>query len=149
MDIIEGDPFLFNVMARDAFLPLPTPNSIVASPDHPCGLKESFYFPKPGGKCLHLAGEVIKGMCCVMRTSVEHKEVWVLWSTSITNDLNHTPVIVQPGRLCKSGNPMEVSIHVGVSREAKFDQNIMRGDADCSIPIKLMVCDLYSILHLY
>ncbi len=119
------DAFLFNVVARDALLPMQMPNSIVAPPDDPCRRKGSLHSPKPGSKFLHLSGEVIEGMKDVVSTSVEHNKVWMLWCTTIANDFHHTPEIIQPGRLCESCDPTIITAHVIMTREAEFDEDIM------------------------
>ena len=145
MDIIEADACLFNEVARNAFLPLPAPNSVVASPDHPCCRQRPLHFPQPRGKPPHPLSKVIQRMCGVMCTSIEHKEVWVLWSTSAPKYFDHTPVVIQPGRLCECCYPMKVSIHVRMSRVAESDKYVVRGNVYSCVPIGLMISDLRSI----
>lgn len=145
MDIIEADAFLFNKVPRNAFLPLPTPNSVVASPNHPCCRQRPLHFPQPRRKPPHPVSKVIQRMCGVMCTSVEHKEVWALWSTIAPKYFDHTPVVIQPGRLCERCYPVKVSIHVRMSGVTESDKYVVRGYAYSCIPIGLMISDLRSI----
>ena len=145
MDIIEADACLSNEVARNAFLPLPAPNCIVASPDHPCRRQRPLHFPQPRGEPPHPLSKVIQRMCGVVCTSIEHKEVWVLWSTIAPNYFDHTSVIIQPGRLCECRYPVKVSIHVRMSRVAESDKYVVRGNVYSCVPIGLMIRDLRSI----